>query len=270
MYEILGVLLLGALWVEAVLVAAAAWLQIRGLRSIRARLHLIEGAMGVGMIEGEIERCIAGDVFATHTIEQVGRALDAKTRTIAFHDRANSSKVFGGAVRTREGPIQVPENDGRASVWTSRIARLQTAARFSPDVFDAAYAEACSQRGYIRTLNTSLRVGDHVFVSGELVQKDDRLVIQSPRGGDLLIAAEDPRRIVAEQSRVALAFIVVELLLCALCTRIALWPPLFDRVSTIGGALCLGFFLGVTPVGVYVRDRCAPPSQSLVNGRWRL
>jgi hypothetical protein len=62
------------------------------------------------------------------------------------------------------------------------------------------------------------------------------------------------------------AFIVGELLACAFATRLALWPPVFGRVSTIGGVLCLAFFLAVTPVGVWVRDRCRPPSRAVSQG----
>jgi hypothetical protein len=74
------------------------------------------------------------------------------------------------------------------------------------------------------------------------------------------------REFVRDRSRLVLLFVVTELLACAICTRLATWPPAFGSVGTLGGALCLAFFLAVTPAGVWVRDRCRVPA--LLHGTW--
>jgi hypothetical protein len=55
---------------------------------------------------------------------------------------------------------------------------------------------------------------------------------------------------------VSMAFIVGELAVCVICTAIALQKPVFGPLSRAGALSCLTFFLGVTPVAVWLRDRC--------------
>ena len=64
-------------------------------------------------------------------------------------------------------------------------------------------------------------------------------------------------------------FIVAFLVGSAGITVLALWPPVFGRVSTLGGALGLVYFLGfLLPGGVLVRDAVRPASVAFVRGRW--
>ena len=49
----------------------------------------------------------------------------------------------------------------------------------------------------------------------------------------------------------------------------ALWPPVFGLVSTLGGALCLAFFLIVQPAGTALRDAVRVPSRAIVRGQWK-
>jgi hypothetical protein len=59
----------------------------------------------------------------------------------------------------------------------------------------------------------------------------------------------DPRR--AAQIR----WVVAGMLLgAAACTTLALWPPVFGRISTVGGLAGLAFFLLVQPLGTALRD----------------
>jgi hypothetical protein len=269
-YEVLGTLCLGVVWATALLVGAAAWNDLRVLRELRARLHpLPPGESGVGLIEAYVDQGAGMDgAFAGHEVVQVGRALEGGRPTIVFRDRTYASWVSGGVLRAGDAKLRVAGDAKRAAVWTSLRTRECASACAGASAFDAAYDAARADRGFVRTVATSFCAGDRVFVSGEVAREGDSRVVRAPQGGELLVASDDPRAFVARQSRLVVAFIVSELVTCAVCTRLATWPPAFGRVSTFGGALCLAFFLGVTPIGVWIRDRCRPPSCAFLHGVW--
>jgi hypothetical protein len=269
-YGLLGALCLALLWANALLVAVAAWKELGALRTFGARmLPLAAEASGVGLIEAKVDHGVGMDgAFATHAIRQVGSSLEVGGPRIVFRDRTHESCVKGGILRAGHGRLHVAPDAERAVVWTSARAREQASACADPSAFDAAYDAARAAQGFARTVETLLREGDDIFVWGEVTGEGDARVLRAPGGGDLLVAAEDPRVFVARKSRLIVSFVVCELLTCALCTRLATWAPSFGRVSTIGAVLCLGFFLAVTPIGVWVRDRCRPPSRAFLNGVW--
>jgi hypothetical protein len=107
-----------------------------------------------------------------------------------------------------------------------------------------------------------------VFVAGEVSREEDELIARAPRGGELLVSATDPRSFVTKRITLVVSFIVVELAVCAAATRVATWPPVFGSVSIGGAIACIAFFLGVTPIGVAVREACRPPSQARLRGTW--
>jgi hypothetical protein len=272
-YPILAVLCLAALWTTALLVAASALGELRALRALAACLRpLGRGESGVGLVEGEVEDGGEhGEPLAVHEILQVGRALDGPAQAVVFRDRTHTSRVCGGTVRTGQGSVvRVAADSERASVWTSHAARDDAAACVDAGAFDAAYEAAGADGGVTRRVVTCLRRGDRVFVSGlvSLSGEEGARVVRAPDGGVLLVAAEDPRVFVRGRIRLVLLFVVAELLACAICTRLATWAPAFGSVSTLGGALCLAFFLAVTPVGVWVRDRCRAPDRAFLHGTW--
>ena len=260
---IVGLSCLGALWTAALLVAGAALQDLRALRALGERLRRLgDGELGVGLAVGDV---IAGSgpdgALATHEVTQLGRALDAGAAPVAYRDTTHASRVLGGVVRAGGRLIAIGGEAARASVWVQGPARDAAARAGDPD-FASAYAAACTSRGHARTLATTIRAGDRVFVAGELVRRSDELVLRAPAGGELLVATTDPRAFIARRRAALLAFVAGELAVCALCTLLAAWPPVFGRVSTAGAVLCLAFFLGVTPLGVWLRDRCAPPSRA--------
>src|SRR5271163_1597465 len=107
-YDVLGALCLGALWLMALLVAAAAAQELQELRALGARLRPLGlGETGIGLIEGVVEKAGADAKLATHVVVQVGRALDADRQTIAFRDRSYESRVEGGVLRVGGGHIVV-------------------------------------------------------------------------------------------------------------------------------------------------------------------
>jgi len=239
-YTWMGIACLAVLWTAALLCAGAAWQELRDLRSLSRSFESLQ----VGtVLRGDGD----GGCLAFHEIEQTGRALDGEP-AIAFHDRSHRSAVCGGVVKVGDEEITV---DGDREVWTklddrARLARCNDLAHF-----DEAYESARKAKGWRRTVRTELREGDRVFLAAGV------------------ISSEDPRPFVASRTWLVLSFIAGELSVCALCTRVATWPPVFGTVSTVGGVMCLAFFLLVTPMGVRVRDACRPPSRAFLRGTWK-
>jgi hypothetical protein len=244
----MGAIALGVLWVNALLVAAAAVKQVGALLARRRGLgDLVRG------------RVIAGDgpggAFATHRVEQVGRAgVDAES--ILFHDRSAGGEIYGGALEVLGVERRVRAVEG-AEVWLTREAIGRAGACPSRKDFDAAYATASKAKGFARTLDATIGAGAEVFFA------------ERPEGGPALVAIEDPRPLLLRRAILGAAFIVAELAAAAACTVIALQPPVFGAVSTVGGALGLVFFLTVQPAGTAARDAMLVPSRVPARGRWR-
>src|SRR5882672_6165645 len=111
--EVMGVLALAILWVNTLLIAAAA---------LKASATLARLRRGFGSIsKGTVAR---GDgpsgALAALEVEQVGRLGAATDPVILFHDRSHACKVFGGRVALEGGrEIDVPTADD-AEVWVDR------------------------------------------------------------------------------------------------------------------------------------------------------
>src|SRR5262249_46481052 len=123
-------------------------------------------------------------------------------------------------------------------------------------------------RGFARMIAAPIVSPREVFVHGRIEERDGKRILV-PAASGLLVATMDPRAVLARRAALTVAFISGAILLAAACTAIALWPPVFGRVSTIGGALCLLFFLLVQPAGTALRDAVRVPSCALVRGAWK-
>ena len=231
--EIMGALCLGVLWVTAILVAGAAWQDFRDLRAIIKRARK--------MIEGVVKD---GD-FAEWSVEQTGRATDDDA--IAFHDRSFHGEVFGGKV----GDTEIPANP-KGQVWIDEAAREEAASCGDVTTYDATHAIARKAKGFARTVRVRVRAGQRVWVIGE----------------GAIVATFDPRAWASRKSLVVLAFIPIELALCAAATRLALSLPRFGTTSVIGAVACIAFFLGVTPVAVALRESVRLPHEAFLRTVW--
>lgn len=248
--EIMGGIALAILWVNTLLVAAAA---LKDLRDIARRMRELGPLRRAKVVRGDGK----GGALAGSRVEQVGRAAAGKGDAIVFHDRSYSGEIYGGAVALEDGGREItiaPAVD--AEVWVSREDMDAAAACPSEARFDEAYPHARKARGYSRTAEARIQDGRAVWLGGE----DPA----APR----LVAATDPRAWARASMARCAAFAVAEVLAAAGCTAVALWPPAFGLVSTIGGALCLAFFLLVQPAGVAVRESVRPPSRRILRGRW--
>jgi hypothetical protein len=271
--EIMGVLALGILWVNTLLVAAAAWKEIAALAERRRRLALIgEGEPGVGLVRAKLARGDGpGGALAVHRVEQVGRAgaeVDEK-RTILFADRGFSGEAFGGLARLEGGGSEITiEAAESAEVWLAADEIARAAACPSDEAFDAAYETARKARGHARTVGATIEGERFVWLFGHLRRRGEGLSLSAPAGGSMLISTVDPHAWIGRKTTLATLFIVLELALAGACTAVALQRPHFGLVSTLGGALCLGYFLLVQPAGVSLREAMRAPSKAFLRGRW--
>lgn len=232
----MGALALAILWVNTLLIAAAA---LQELRRLRRRARSL-----AGVVEGKV---VEGAPLAELRVEQVGRKSDRGA--IVFADRSYASAILGGVVEVA-GERRTIEATTDAEVWLSTDEVARAHAPESEQAVADAMKEASRARGFARTLRATVEAGARVWIA------------------DGLVATIDPRAWLAKRSWLVVGFVVAEVLLAAGCTAVALVPPVFGTVSTIGGALCLAFFLSVQAVGTSVRDAVRVPALRIVRGTW--
>lgn len=270
--ELMGTLALAILWVTTLLVAAAAWKEIAALLVWRRRLVALDGDDGAGLVHARVtEGAGPGGALASQRVEQVGRAAtqdDGGRRVIIFSDRSAVGEVFGGtAARDDSGAVITVDAEASAEVWLSAEELAARGACASDEAFDRAYADAKKARGFARAVEGAAT--GEVFLYGQLRPLGKGLALVPAKPGGLLVATFDPRPWIARKIGLAALFLAGELALAAACTAVALWPPRFGLVSTLGGAACLGFFLLVQPAGTALRDAVRLPSRAWLRGRWR-
>lgn len=270
-HKLMGLLALWILWVNTLLIAAAAAKQVAAvLRWAKALGTLSPGAVGVGLLFGRVQTGLAGHhVIARYELAQRGRAgaLRGSARTIQYADCAYAGHILGGVVLTQVGPVQVPAAIP-GEVWPAREELVAAAACTEQAHFAKKYEEARRARGYSRTVAVQLCAEQFIFVAGELraSPKGYELAPTPALGNGILISATDPRRWVRSRLALGLVFIGATILGASLVTALSLYPPAFGRVSTLGALLGLGFFLGIQPLGTALRDALRPPSRAPVRG----
>jgi hypothetical protein len=250
----MGVLGLAIVWTTALLLAGAALYNLADLRRLKRALR---GVTEATVVTGNGHN----GAFAVQRVEQVGRALDVSGgRGIAFFDRSFGSEVFGGSLDVDGRTVDVvPTLD--VSVWPSTEAQVRRA--LDDSEFDAAFDLAKTARGFARVVETPLRAGDKVWVTAELAQRELALSKGS------IVSAIDPHAWVARKMGLVWLFIAAEVLVAAACTAVALVRPWFGPVSSIGGVLCLAYFLAIQPFGNAVRDAVRTPSHAFLRGVWK-
>ena len=248
--EVMGALALAILWVNTLLIAAAALKRAAEL----ARLGRGFGAIARGTV---VRGDGPGGALAALEVEQVGRLGTGTNPPIVFHDRAHACRVFGGRV-VLDGGAEVdlasPAED--AEVWIDSPCVARAACCPSEAAFDAACSEARKARGFSRSVSASIVAGEEVFVA--------------PANGarTVLVSTLDPRAWIAKRTTFAYAFVWAEVLVATACTAASLQAPLFGAVSTAGAAAGLVFFLLVQPAGTSVRDALRPPSSAPRHDQW--
>jgi hypothetical protein len=242
----MGALTLGILWINALLVAAAALKDFGRLAALKRRLD-------ESLVLGTVRRGDGpGGALAEHRVEQVGRATD--DGRIVFSDRSYAGRVYGGAI-AREGGGELSLSEAQpADVWVTPEAVAAAGACPSDEVHQKALETARKARGHERAVVVTVDTGAEVYVAED--------------GEGLLVATLDPRAWCRRKMAHLIAFVIAELALLCACTAVALVPPAFGLVSKLGAALCVAYFLLVQPAGTAMRDRVRPPSRAIVRGAW--
>lgn len=270
--EVMGVVALGVLWVNTLLIAAAAWKQLAALLARRARLRpLGAGETGHGLVRGAVARGDGPDgTFAHHRVKQIGHsaATSPDRRAILFHDSAYDGAIHGGAVTVGGVEIPVAPCAARAEVWLPPAVVARAAGSGSDAELDAAFDASKKAKGYARTVEASIARGDEVWIVGDVVDDAGARRLVPSREHGLLVATFDPRALCAKKALLCAAALVGILGGAALVTFLALVPPAFGTTSIVGGVLGLAFFLLVQPAGTALRDAVRLPHLAFVRGEW--
>lgn len=269
----MGLLALAILWGNTLLVVAAALKEAAALASRRRAMRSFPpGAQGPGLIACRVLRGAGRTgALAGRRVDQVGHAGAGSHESILFSDQKYDGEIYGGAVEVPgpSGPSSGPSLELsvspvlEAEVWVSSSAAREAAACPSAARFDEAYPHARKARGYSRTVEAMIRAGSPVWILGEVTSAGGAQQLVPT-----LVSSLDPRAWCRSRELALGAFAVAVLLVAAGCTAVALVPPVFGTVSTVGGALCLLFFLLVQPAGVAMREAVRVPGQAVLRGRW--
>ncbi|WP_437971415.1 hypothetical protein WMF04_19855 [Sorangium sp. So ce260] len=263
--ELMGALALAILWVNTLLIVAAALKQLAAVVATLRRLGPPRGD-GAALLEARVLRGDGlGGALAGHRIEQVGRAGAGGRgiEEIVFADSGHGGEIYGGAVVADGREIAItPAVEGE--VWVSRAEVCAASACPSEARFDEAYQHARKPRGFSRTVEARICAGAPVWLLGAVERDADGPARMRPT----FVSGVDPRAFC--RGKLALLSLGVAGILGALvgCTALALSRPRFGPASTAGGALCLAFFLLVQPLGTALRDAARSPSSAPARGRW--
>ncbi|MEM1022632.1 MAG: hypothetical protein AAGD10_07125 [Myxococcota bacterium] len=252
-----GLLALGALWLNGVLIAADA-LKRRSWLGRERGFRVLQGPTDGVTAWVEVQPKRSG--WARWQVEQRGR-IDSAGRLV-WHDRQHRSEISKGEAEHDGRTVEVDET-ARAEVWPDPSV-LQ--AKIQEGLDAKAWTQAGKGRGHLRTLSVEVEDAP-VWIGGSWSQTEDGWRVEAPPGRPLVVAFLDPRRWLGQARRLQLAFALGTLLALIAITALCLWPPIFGPVSTAGGALGLIFFLLIQPAGTWVRGQTMEPSRRTLGGR---
>lgn len=258
----MGLLALGILWVNTGLVLAVALRQLQNLMALRGRLA--EATRRGALVSG---RARASDRFAVRRITMIGRAITTKgPDRILFTDGPQSFEVLGGEIETEKGTIEIEATPPAASeVWTDASREREGTACASAAEFSRAFSDASTFKGFSRDAEIEIKDGDRVWVYG--VREENRITASEEQ--PLVVSAIDPIAFCSSRMRLIALFIGASAIVLGAITALAVWPPHFGLLSTIGGALGLAYFLAIQPLGTAVRDAVKTPARRLVGATWQ-
>ncbi|MCA9695757.1 MAG: hypothetical protein KC636_39635 [Myxococcales bacterium] len=263
----MGLLALAILWVNMLLIAYAALLEVPPLRARLARLGASRRG-GVVLVRGEVVRGDGpGGALADHVVDQLGRSNG--DRFVHFHDRGFTSTLHGGVVRLTDGREVTIAGDQPIAVWPTRAEVRRAGACASSEAFAAAHAAACKARGFARALTTSIGAGAQVWISGALEEDRSGLQLHAPLGGPLLVSTVHPSRWTLGKVALCCGYAALTILVTLGCSIAALWPPVFGTVSTVGAVAGAAALLSNMLFGTQIRDAVRPPSRAFVRGAWQ-
>ncbi|MDI1474993.1 hypothetical protein [Polyangium sp. y55x31] len=271
-YELMGLFVLGVLWVNTLLVVAAAYKEIAALAALARRfVPLGPTTEGTGLLIGRVTRGDGvGRILATHGIPQVGRLARGDEPVVLFEDRPAESASFGGAIEAEGRTVEIPPLTGSGvEVWHGPDALREAAACPSPEAFDAALPDARKARGFSRKVTANIPEGSVLYAFGALRKDGPTPRLAPAADGTLILSTIDPRSFCGQKTRLGWLFLFGVLALAAGVTALALHDPIVSTTSKLGGALGLAFFLLVQPAGTGLAGALARPSVAALRGEWR-
>jgi hypothetical protein len=256
--ETMGLFALGVLWVNTLLIAADALKQHAELGRWRERLEAARGA-------GRLVRAtvVAGEgpeaALATHSIDQIGRAMTVSgPQRILFTDRSARGALHGGRVEVDGREVRVVAASAPL-VWC-----LAEGARGDRAAFDEAWPRASTFKGFGTCVERRVGPGQRVWLWLETAPASASEAPLRAR----LVSIEDPSVVVAAARAPLPGLVIAALVGVVVVTTLALWPPVFGVVSTLGAAAGVGFFLAIQPLGTAAREKGALPDRRRVGGLW--
>lgn len=258
--EIMGVLALGILWVNTLLIIGAAFKQASALSALKRQLTR---ARGRGALWRGIVRTAP---LAVLRVEQVGRATTGSgPEQIEFTDAGQKAEWAGGRVERADGESFAAHDENEVDVWFDERRRAEATEAGSESSFSDAWEEARKHAGYRRTISLKIGEGESVWVWAEA--KGGKL--HSSSGKRIVLSTVEPIAVVARCRWRLWAFAGMAPWVAAGLTALVLTRPYFEGLSLVGGICCVVFFLLVQPAGTAVRDAARLPSAQPIAGRWR-
>lgn len=246
--EMMGLALLGISWMTGLMIVLDALIDVRSMRALLA-------GWKTTLRQGKAK----GDELAVHEVEQRVKELDAESPGLVFFDRKHTSTVKGGTVELEGKDVQVVSAPA-AEVWFDEATRAASAACTTTAQFDVMQKFAQGAGGGTRTVKTTVRPGQSVWLAGTM--EGERFVAT-------LVSSFDPREFARARIGAALGVCFASTAWVALGTVLAFWPPVFGLVSIGGAVVLIAHFLGMTPLAMAAREKSRLPSVAYVRGVWK-
>ena len=246
--QVMGLAVLGLAWITAVMIALDALIDARAMWK---RL----GEWKITLLQGT---AVANEL-AVHEVEQRVKQLDGDEPGLVFFDRKHVSTVHGGLVGVGTEQLEVVSARA-AEVWIDSDTRAAAAGCSSRAAFDGMNTSAQAAGGGLRTVRTSIKSGAQVWISGAK---------QGAKLEATLVANFDPRGWAKSRLATIAGMITLNFAWVAVGTVVALWPPVFGVVSTVGAVVLIGHFLGMTALAMTFREKSRTPAIAFLRGTWR-
>lgn len=238
-----------AFWLNTLLIAGAGLNECLALRR-RYAARLAPG----GLRRGTVAAADDGQGVARWRAQQVGRSNGRGP--ILFHDRARVSTVLGGALQLEDGTRVTLPAGAEAEVWIDQASKRRTAACAGPEAFAAALPGASRAAGWERSVDATLRVGETIWLGGQV------------GSGAIVLADRDPRAWRARVTGLTALLVLGLLAVAGGCTLLCLWPPVFGTLSKLGAFAAVVAFNLFQLAGKLHHDAIQPPSERALEGAW--
>ena len=249
--EILGPIVLFVFWVNILLMAGSL-------------LHRFKDAWRERrMMDGEFSllrvKVLEDGPLAVFRLAQLGRRTDSGS--ILFHDLDRRDTIYGAEVRVGNETLEVLATDGEA--WLDATRRNEvTGLPSDAEEMREALRDSERVRGYRRLAEIPLG------------QKGEEVWIWGRRTGDVFqargVSDSDPRGACRRRMVFCLLGAAGTILGAIATTAVAAIPPWYQGWSTVGGALCLAYWVMIQEWVVNLDEAQKLPGEAHFDQEWSL